>query len=70
MQDLAAVKFFDKVAEVAEEEGHHPDLHLTDYREVKVSLCCLTAQSCIISCSYTGKFAWPTDKANLKKSHS
>ncbi len=46
MHIVAAVKFFDQVAEVAEEEGHHPDLHLTDYREVKVSLCCLTAQSC------------------------
>ena len=70
MHDLAAVKFFGKVAEVAEEEGHHPDLHLTDYREVKVSLFCLTVQSCNQSCSYTGKIAWPTDKANLKKSHS
>ena len=36
----AAVRFFDKVAEVAEEQGHHPDLHLTDYREVKVGLVC------------------------------
>ncbi|KAL0043030.1 hypothetical protein WJX79_007408 [Trebouxia sp. C0005] len=35
---VAAVKFFDQVAEVAEEEDHHPDLHLTDYREVKVVL--------------------------------
>jgi 4a-hydroxytetrahydrobiopterin dehydratase len=30
------VKFFNQVAEVAEEEGHHPDLHLTNYREVQV----------------------------------
>lgn len=36
----AAVRFFDQVAEVAEEQGHHPDLHLTDYREVKVGLVC------------------------------
>ena len=36
----AAVSFFGKVAEVAEEQGHHPDLHLTDYREVKVGLVC------------------------------
>lgn len=35
---VAAIKFFDLVAEVAESEGHHPDLHLTDYREVKVVL--------------------------------
>lgn len=29
---VAAVDFFSKVKDVAEEEGHHPDLHLTDYR--------------------------------------
>ncbi len=46
MHVVAAVKFFDQVAEVAEEEGHHPDLHLTDYREVMVSFCCLTVQAC------------------------
>lgn len=34
----AAVNFFNQVAEVAEEEGHHPDLHLTDYRQVQVGL--------------------------------
>jgi pterin-4a-carbinolamine dehydratase len=34
----AAVKFFNQVAEVAEAEGHHPDLHLTNYREVQVGL--------------------------------
>lgn len=36
MLHAAAVKFFDQVAEIAEEEGHHPDLHLTNYREVQV----------------------------------
>jgi pterin-4a-carbinolamine dehydratase len=35
----AAVKFFNQVAELAEEEGHHPDLHLTNYREVQVGSC-------------------------------
>eukprot|EP00878_Enallax_costatus_P006753 GHUV01007079.1.p1 GENE.GHUV01007079.1~~GHUV01007079.1.p1 ORF type:complete len:189 (+),score=46.19 GHUV01007079.1:128-694(+) len=35
---VAAVKFFNRVAEVAEAEGHHPDLHLANYREVKVVL--------------------------------
>jgi 4a-hydroxytetrahydrobiopterin dehydratase len=34
----AAVKFFNEVMEVAEAEGHHPDLHLTGYRNVEVSL--------------------------------
>lgn len=32
----AAIEFFNKVAELAEAEGHHPDLHLESYREVKV----------------------------------
>ncbi|KAL3153267.1 hypothetical protein ABBQ38_011615 [Trebouxia sp. C0009 RCD-2024] len=35
---VAAVKFFDQVAEIAEQEGHHPDLHLIKYREVQVVL--------------------------------
>ena len=39
MLHAAAVKFFNQVAEIAEEEGHHPDLHLTDYRDVQVSTC-------------------------------
>lgn len=35
---VAAMDFFQGVAKVAEEEGHHPDLHLTSYRNVKVEL--------------------------------
>lgn len=34
----AAVAFVDRVAEVAEAEGHHPDLRLHDYRHVEVLL--------------------------------
>jgi 4a-hydroxytetrahydrobiopterin dehydratase len=34
----AAIAFFDKVAELAEEEGHHPDLHLEGYRNVTVEV--------------------------------
>lgn len=34
--DVAAVAFFQEVMEVAEAEGHHPDLHLTNYRDVRV----------------------------------
>ncbi|CAM9546391.1 unnamed protein product [Phaeothamnion confervicola] len=30
--------FLNKVAAVAEREGHHPDVHLTEYRNVKVVL--------------------------------
>jgi len=35
---VAAVKFLDKVAEVAEAENHHPDIHLTGYRNVRIEL--------------------------------
>eukprot|EP00884_Botryococcus_braunii_P010205 jgi/Botrbrau1/19186/Bobra.0077s0092.1 len=32
----AALDFFNKVKDIAEAEGHHPDLHLTGYRNVQV----------------------------------
>jgi len=35
---LAAMDFFNKIAEVAEADGHHPDLHLEQYRKVAVEL--------------------------------
>jgi 4a-hydroxytetrahydrobiopterin dehydratase len=35
---LAALDFFNQIAAVAEEEGHHPDLHLVGYRNVAVEL--------------------------------
>ena len=35
---LAALEFFRRVGEVAEAEDHHPDLHLTGYRNVAVEL--------------------------------
>ena len=35
---LAAVRFIDKIAEVAESEDHHPDLHLTGYRKLRIEL--------------------------------
>jgi 4a-hydroxytetrahydrobiopterin dehydratase len=35
---LAGIEFFNKVAALAEEEGHHPDLHLEGYRQVAVEL--------------------------------
>jgi 4a-hydroxytetrahydrobiopterin dehydratase len=34
----AAIDFFNKVAALAEEEGHHPDLHLEGYRNVAVEV--------------------------------
>ena len=35
---LAAMDFFNRVAELAEDEGHHPDLHLVGYRHVAIEL--------------------------------
>jgi len=34
----AGMGFLQKVAELAEEEGHHPDLHLTNYKQVSIEL--------------------------------
>jgi 4a-hydroxytetrahydrobiopterin dehydratase len=35
---LTAIGFFDRVAHIAEDEDHHPDLHLTGYRNVAVEI--------------------------------
>ncbi len=35
---MAAMGFFNEVAEIAEQDGHHPDLHLAQYRQVRVEL--------------------------------
>lgn len=35
---LAGIDFFQKVAQLAEEEGHHPDLHLEGYRNVAIEI--------------------------------
>lgn len=35
---LAGMQFFEKVTEVAEAEGHHPDLHLVGYRNVSIEI--------------------------------
>lgn len=34
----AAIDFFGKVADLAEAEGHHPDLHLEGYRNVWIEV--------------------------------
>ena len=34
---LAALAFFKEVGVIAEEANHHPDLHLTSYRNVEVT---------------------------------
>jgi 4a-hydroxytetrahydrobiopterin dehydratase len=33
-----ALDFFNRVGQVAEDEGHHPDLHLTGYRNVAIEI--------------------------------
>ena len=35
---LAAVRFINFIAETAEKENHHPDIHLTGYRKLRVEL--------------------------------
>lgn len=35
---MAGLDFFNRVAEVAEGDGHHPDLHLEGYRNVWIEL--------------------------------
>ncbi len=35
---MAAIEFFRRVADLAESEGHHPDLHLVSYRNISVEL--------------------------------
>ena len=35
---MAAVDFINRIATIAEELDHHPDLHLTGYRNLRVEL--------------------------------
>lgn len=35
---MAALDFFNRIASVAEADGHHPDLHLEGYRKVAIEL--------------------------------
>lgn len=35
---MAGLDFFQRVAQVAEQDGHHPDLHLEGYRKVWIEL--------------------------------
>ena len=35
---MAAIRFFNLVAELAETEDHHPDLHLEGYRNVAIEI--------------------------------
>ena len=35
---LAGMAFLNQVAQLAEQEGHHPDLHLEGYRHVRLAL--------------------------------
>ena len=35
---MAGMRFFNEVAELAESEGHHPDLHIVGYRNVSIEI--------------------------------
>ena len=35
---MAGMNFFNAIAQVAEDDGHHPDLHIEGYRNVSVEL--------------------------------
>lgn len=35
---VEAVALINQIAEIAESEGHHPDLHLTGYRNLRIDL--------------------------------
>jgi 4a-hydroxytetrahydrobiopterin dehydratase len=35
---MAGLDFFQRVGQLAEDEGHHPDLHLIGYRNVAIEL--------------------------------
>ena len=35
---MTAIKFFQEIAKLAEADDHHPDLHLTGYRNVAIEL--------------------------------
>jgi len=35
---IAGIQFFNRVAEIAEQEGHHPDLHIEGYRNVAIEI--------------------------------
>jgi 4a-hydroxytetrahydrobiopterin dehydratase len=35
---MSGLDFFNHVAEIAEDDGHHPDLHLEGYRNLSIEL--------------------------------
>ncbi|MSQ96481.1 MAG: 4a-hydroxytetrahydrobiopterin dehydratase [Gemmataceae bacterium] len=36
---VTALDYFNRVGEIAEDEDHHPDLHLVGYRNVAIEIC-------------------------------
>ena len=49
-----AMEFLNKAAEVAESMGHHPDFHLTSYRNVEVSSLIIFIFCVTTSLNFTG----------------
>ena len=48
---VAAIKFFEDVSKLAEEANHHPDLHLTGYRNVEVITHHTLVRTYLVRCS-------------------
>lgn len=60
---VTAVKFINEITDVAEEEGHHPDLSLENYNHFKVTLSThnvggLTENDFIIAAKIDKLFLW------------
>ena len=59
---MAGMRFFNAVADLAEAEAHHPDLHITGYRNVAIEI--WTARS-RADCRKTTLF-WPQKLTSLR----
>ena len=35
---MAAIRLVNRIAQIAEAEGHHPDIHLSGYRKLKIEI--------------------------------
>ncbi len=35
---MAAIRFINRIAQIAESQDHHPDIHLTGYRKLRIEL--------------------------------
>lgn len=52
----AGLEAFGRIGQIAEEEGHHPDLHLEGYNSLSVQLCTHSVGKCMASCAQLSVF--------------